>query len=68
MLETVGLGWPLVDQYVERLTQVTPDQIQAVARKYLTSDNLTVAILDPQPMAADTKTSTKCAGAVPHVR
>jgi len=29
---------------------VTPEQIQAVARKYLTADNLTVARLDPQPM------------------
>jgi zinc protease len=67
MLETVGLGWPLVDQYVEHLAQVTPEQVQAVARKYLTSDNLTVAILDPQPMAADTKTSPKRAGAVPHL-
>lgn len=68
MLETVGLGWPLVDQYVERLTQVTPGQIQAVANKYLTADNLTVAILDPQPMADDAKAPTKRAGAVPHVR
>jgi len=49
-LETVGLGWPLADQYVEHLSRVTPEQIQAVARKYLTADNLTVARLDPQPM------------------
>ena len=68
MLETVGLGWRLVDEYVEHLAQVTPDQIQAVARKYLTADNLTVAVLDPQPMAADAKTSPKRAGANPHVR
>ena len=68
MLETVGLGWRLVDEYVEHLAQITPDQIQAVARKYLTADNLTVAVLDPQPMAADAKTSPKRAGANPHVR
>jgi zinc protease len=49
-LETVGLGWPLVDEYVERLSQVTPEQIQAVARKYLIPDGLTVAVLDPQPL------------------
>lgn len=49
-LETVGLGWPLVDQYVEHLKQVTPEQIQAVARKYLVADNRTVALLEPQPM------------------
>jgi zinc protease len=49
-LETVGLGWPLVDEYVEHLGRVTPEQVQAVARKYLIPDNLTVAVLDPQPM------------------
>jgi zinc protease len=49
-LESVGLGWPLVDQYVDRLSQVTPEQIQAVARKYLVEDSLTVALLEPQPM------------------
>jgi zinc protease len=49
-LETVGLGWELVDTYVDRLAEVTPAQIQAVARKYLTADNRTVAVLDPQPL------------------
>lgn len=49
-LETVGLGWQLVDEYVGELSRVTPEQIQAVARKYLTADNLTVARLDPQPL------------------
>jgi len=49
-LESVGLGWPLVDEYVEHLSRVTPEQIQAVARKYLIVDNLTVARLEPQPM------------------
>lgn len=49
-LETVGLGWRLVDQYVEHLSRITPEQIQAVAQKYLIPDNLTVAVLEPQPM------------------
>ncbi|MCU0834767.1 MAG: insulinase family protein [Chromatiaceae bacterium] len=49
-LETVGLGWRLVDEYVEHLSRITPEQIQAVAQKYLTPDNLTVAVLEPQPM------------------
>jgi zinc protease len=68
MLEAVGLGWPLVDEYVERLNAITPGQIQAVARKYLTADNLTVAVLDPQPMAGDAPRHAAKAGAVPHVR
>jgi zinc protease len=49
-LETVGLGWELVDAYVDHLKAVTPEQIQAVAQKYLVPENLTVAVLDPQPM------------------
>ncbi|KXX64949.1 M16 family metallopeptidase [Marichromatium gracile] len=49
-LETVGLGWELADRYVDALAAVTPEQIQAVARKYLVADRLTVAVLDPQPI------------------
>lgn len=50
LLESVGLPWGLEDQYVDRLAAVTPEQVQAVARKYLIPDRLTVAVLDPQPM------------------
>ncbi|AGA92279.1 putative Zn-dependent peptidase [Thioflavicoccus mobilis 8321] len=49
-LESIGLGWQLIDEYLDRLNAVTPEQIQAVARKYLVPDNLTVAVLDPQPL------------------
>jgi zinc protease len=49
-LETVGVGWQLVDQYVDRLSAVTPEQIQAVAKKYLIADARTVAVLDPLPI------------------
>jgi len=49
-LETVGLGWELMDEYVEHLSRVTPEQVQAVALKYLTNNSLTVALLDPQPI------------------
>ena len=53
-LETVGLDWHLMDQYVDKIRAVTPAQIQQVARKYLTDDGLTIGILDPQkiPMQA----------------
>jgi zinc protease len=50
MLETIGLDWRLADQYLENLRAVTAEQVQAVARKYLVDDNLTVAVLDPQPI------------------
>ncbi len=49
-LETIGLDWRLADEYVDHLKAVTPAQIQAVAKKYLTEDNLSVAVLEPQPM------------------
>lgn len=49
-LETAGLSWRLLKDYPARLQAVTAEQVQAVARKYLTTDNLTVATLDPQPI------------------
>ena len=49
-LETVGLDWRLADEYSQRIRAVTPEQIQAVARKYLVPEQLTVAELDPLPI------------------
>jgi len=50
MLETIGLDWRLNDEYVDRLKAVTPAQVQAVAKKYLLEEHLTVAELVPLPM------------------
>jgi zinc protease len=52
-LETVGLSWREAERYVDRIRAVTAEQVQAVAAKYLVADRLTVAVLDPQPMAQD---------------
>lgn len=49
-LESVGLGYKLADEYVDNILAVTPEQIQAVAKKYLVEDHMTVAELDPQPI------------------
>jgi zinc protease len=49
-LETVGLGWNRLDDYVQRIQAVTPEQVRAVARKYLADDRLTVATLEPLPL------------------
>ena len=48
-LETIGLDWKVRDEYVEKVQVVTAEQVQAVARKYLIDDHLTVAILEPLP-------------------
>lgn len=46
--EAVGLSWKDVDAFAERLKAVTPEQIQAVARKYLTQDRMTITRVEPQ--------------------
>lgn len=50
LLETIGLDWRLATQELARLKAVTPDQVQKVAQRYLTDDNLTVAVLEPLPI------------------
>lgn len=49
-LESVGLGHKLMDDYVEKILAITPEQIQQVAQKYFVEDQLTIAELDPQPI------------------
>lgn len=58
MLDTVGLDWRLNDEYTKRIRQVTAEQIQKVAKKYLVKDTLTVAVLDPQPLTAKKRRAT----------
>ena len=54
----LGVAWSLGlppdsgEQVIARLRQVTAAQVQAVAKKYFADDALTVAILRPQPLAA----------------
>lgn len=47
LLETVGLDWRMIDEYVDKVQAVTPEQVQKVAKKYLTDDRLTIAELEP---------------------
>ena len=49
-LETMNYSWRLLKEYPEKLKAVTSEQVQAVAKKYLIKDNMTVATLDPQPI------------------
>ncbi len=58
-LVSVGLDWRLDNEYVDRIRAVTSEQVQTVARKYLIDDQLTIAVLDPQPLNNNNaKTST----------
>jgi len=50
VLETTGLGWQKKDEYLEKISAVTPQQVQLVARKYFNEKTLTVAELKPLPM------------------
>ncbi|TNG00999.1 MAG: insulinase family protein [Gammaproteobacteria bacterium] len=50
MLETVGIGWQADEAFDDGIRAVTSEQIQAVARKYLVDERLTVAVLDPLPI------------------
>ncbi|MCI0469048.1 MAG: insulinase family protein, partial [Nitrospirae bacterium] len=46
IFEILG-GWRLMDKYLEGIRNVSPEEIQAVAKKYLIDDNKTVGILAP---------------------
>ncbi|MDT8386055.1 MAG: pitrilysin family protein [Thiogranum sp.] len=49
-METIGLSWKETERFYERLEAITPEQVQAVARKYFSDTGLTVAELVPQPI------------------
>ncbi|QMU62124.1 MAG: insulinase family protein [Gammaproteobacteria bacterium] len=46
-LETVGLGWQVMDGYNQRVNAITAEQVREVARKYLVEEGLTVSVLQP---------------------
>jgi zinc protease len=56
-IEAAGFHWRDIDRMLEKLKAVTPEQVQAVAKKYFSDDVLTVATLDPQPV--DPKSAAK---------
>ena len=68
MLETAGLGWKYLDQYVERIRAVTAEQVREVARKYLVSKHLTVARLHPLPIKEGQRPAAPVFSGGEHVR
>ncbi len=65
----LGVAWSLGlppdsgAQVIARLRQVTAAQVQAVARRYFGDDQLTVAILRPQPVSVKTQPRRAVPGA-----
>ncbi|MFL9926552.1 pitrilysin family protein [Herbaspirillum lusitanum] len=50
VMEMTGVGQKNIDRIIDRLKAVTPEQVQAVAKKYFNDDNLTAATLVPLPL------------------
>ena len=67
--EAAGLGHKRLDEMIPGIEAVTAEQVQAVARKYLVDERLTVGVLDPLPMSEgqNMKTSSAAQG-YSHVR
>ena len=61
-MEMAGISYKLTDRIIEKLAAVTPEQVQAVAKKYFTDDQLTVASLVPLPVDASQKKTPSPAG------
>jgi len=49
-LESTGLSHQAMPLMLQKLQAVTAQQVQEVAREFIKDDQLTVAVLDPQPL------------------
>ena len=65
MLESTGLPNDSAQREVEKIRAVSAEQVRQVAQKYFNDDNLTVAVLDPQPLA-EGRAARPDAGGRPH--
>ncbi len=62
VLETVGIGWEKVDEYVEKINQISAEELREVARKYLLEDKLNIVYLHPQAIEQQKKTAKLSGG------
>ena len=46
--EMAGFSWKDIDYMLEKMQTITPEQVQAVTKRYLVDEGLTIAVLDPQ--------------------
>lgn len=61
-VESAGISHRTLDLQLKKLREVTPEQVQEVARKYFRDDALTIATLDPQPLQAAPRRAKPPAG------
>ena len=54
-LESIGLGYKAIPVMLQKLQEVTAQQVQDVAREIFQDDNLSLAVLDPQPISGEHK-------------
>ena len=52
MSEMEGFSWRDLDKIIANVQRVSSKDIQSIIQKYLIDDQLTIAILDPQPVSA----------------
>ena len=57
-MESVGLGYKAIPVMLKKLQGVTAEQVREVATAFLKDDNLTVGVLDPQPLSGKIKHPT----------
>ena len=55
--EMAGFSWKDIDYLLEKMQTITPEQVQAVAKKYLVDEGLTIAVLEPQARQSPVKES-----------
>lgn len=58
-LVAVGLPWEEADNYYRQIEQVTAQQVQDVAKKYLVQEAATIAVLTPKNIVTNVNTKTE---------
>nr|WP_242007087.1 pitrilysin family protein [Candidatus Nitrotoga sp. AM1P] len=58
-MESIGLSYKTIPLILKKLQAVTAQQVQEVAREFLQDDQLTIAVLEPQPLSGKPKQMNK---------
>ncbi|MBL0037604.1 MAG: insulinase family protein [Nitrosomonadales bacterium] len=58
-MESMGLSYKTIPLILKKLQAVTAQQVQDVAREFLQDDQLTIAVLEPQPLSGKPKQMNK---------